>query len=68
MLEYILITSDQQTVEDMSKLYRGFIPLLNQYKDIVLHELISTVAAQRVLGKMQSVLLNAFTELATKVS
>ncbi|KAL4232858.1 AAA ATPase midasin [Mactra antiquata] len=41
-------------------------PILYQYKNILHHHLISILATERTMGKLLSVLLGVFTELATK--
>ncbi|KAH3728938.1 hypothetical protein DPMN_054901 [Dreissena polymorpha] len=46
---------------------RRAMPLLTQYQGIMHHHLVGNVATQRTMGKLLSVLLGVFTDLATKV-
>ena len=43
-------------------------PLLEQYYQVMKFHLVSSIATERIIGKLLSVLLGIFTELALKVS
>ena len=67
LLQDVVSSRSSDTYAAMVENLSHSAPLLYQYKDIVHHHVISNLATYRTMGKLLSVLLSMFTDLATKV-
>ncbi|XP_053396218.1 midasin-like isoform X2 [Mercenaria mercenaria] len=66
LLQQVVSSRTSDTYKAMVENLSHCAPLLYQYRDIVHHHVISNLATQRTMGKLLSVLLGMFTDLAAK--